>query len=407
MILGRAGIIDALPHRPRLDPACAPSPRSRRAARAAQRIVVTELPYQTSVEAIAAKIAELVDDRRDRRHRATSATSRPGDTTRLVIELKRDANAQVVLNNLYKHTPLQTNFAVNMVALVDGVPRTLNLREALQAYVDHQVEVITRRTRVPPATRRATAAHIVEGLLKALDMIDAIIALIRGSERPTRRRDGADGRAVRVQRDPGRRTSSTCSCAGSTRLERPEAATTSSTSCATTIAELEAILADDAKLRGGHQGRARRDPRQVRRRAAYARSPSTPATSTIVDLIDDEELVVVLSHKGYVKTVAGRRVPHAGPRRPGRARRQARATRTTSTHILTTTAHSYLLFFSNRGRVYRLRAHEIPMKDRTARGTAIVNLLPLQPDEHIQAIIDTRDLRGRRVPVLRHQQRAW
>src|SRR6202166_2723493 len=145
-----------------------------------QRILVSQLPFQTSVEAIGAKIGALVNDRRIEAIRAVTDLS-AGDTVGLVIDLKRDANAQVVLNQLYKHTPMQTNFAANMVALVDGVPRLLNLRMALDVYVGHQVEVVTRRSefRLKKARDRA---HIVEGLLRALDSIDAVIALIRGSE---------------------------------------------------------------------------------------------------------------------------------------------------------------------------------------------------------------------------------
>src|SRR3954469_11275599 len=145
-----------------------------------QRIVVSEVPYQTSVEVIGAKIADLVNERKIEGIRNVRNES-AGDSVRLVVELKRDANAQVVLNQLYKHTAMQTNFAVHMLALVDGAPRLLNLRDALQVYIDHQVEIITRRTqhRLQKAQDRA---HIVEGLLKAIDRIDEIIALIRGSE---------------------------------------------------------------------------------------------------------------------------------------------------------------------------------------------------------------------------------
>src|SRR5438105_224035 len=148
--------------------------------RGGQRIVVTEVPYQTSVEVIGQKIAELVNDRRIEGIRDVRNES-SGDSVRLVVDLKRDANAQVVLNQLWKHTPMQTNFPCHMLALVDGVPRLLNLAQALQVYVDHQVEVVRRRTeyRLRKARDRA---HIVEGLIRALDMIDAIVALIRGSE---------------------------------------------------------------------------------------------------------------------------------------------------------------------------------------------------------------------------------
>ncbi len=165
------------------------------------RIAVTQVPYQTSVEVIGQKIAELVNDRKIEGIRDVRNES-SGDTVRLVVELKRDANAQVVLNLLYKHTPMQTNFPVHMLALVDNVPRLLDLKTALAVYIEHQKEIIQRRTefRLRKAKERE---HIVEGLVKALDMIDAIIALIRGRGRRRRRAHRAHGGAVRVHRDPG------------------------------------------------------------------------------------------------------------------------------------------------------------------------------------------------------------
>src|SRR6185295_4006089 len=206
---------------------------------------------------------------------------------RLVIDLKRDANAQVVLNQLYKHTPMQTSFGVIMLALVDGVPKVLNLKEALEHYIAHQIEVITRRTqfRLDKARDRA---HIVEGLLRALDAIDAIIALIRGSE-------SADA-------------------ARSALMAKPYE-----------FSEIQANHILDMQLR----------------RLAH------------LDLIEDEEVVVVLSHKGYVKTVAADAF-----RKQGRGGKGVRGSSLKDEdyveHLLTSTAHSYLLFFSNRGKVYRL-----------------------------------------------------
>ena len=177
-----------------------------------QRIVVSEVPYQTSVEVIGSKIADLVNERKIEGIRDVRNES-AGDSVRLVVELKRDANAQVVLNQLYKHTPMQTNFAVHMLALVDGAPRLLNLRDALQVYIDHQVEIITRRTqhRLQKAQDRA---HIVEGLLKAIDRIDDIIALIRASESADAARQELMSERTASARSR-RTTSSTCSCAAS------------------------------------------------------------------------------------------------------------------------------------------------------------------------------------------------
>jgi DNA gyrase subunit A len=292
----------------------------------------------------------------------------------------------VVLNNLYKHTPLQGSFGVNLVALVDGVPRTLNLAQALSAYVDHQVEVVTRRTesRLRKAKDRA---HIVEGLLKALDMIDLIIELIRGSaDRPAARvglmvapfefsevqanhiLDMTLGRLTRL---------------GRAELEEEMA------KLRETIAELESILADPAKLRGV----IKTELGEVRERFAQPRRAEItydPGEIGTEDLIDDEPLVVTMTKAGYVKTVA------AGTfRTQNRGGRGVRGARLKEEDLVTTvvhaTAHAYLLFFSNMGKVYRLKAHEVPMKERTARGTHIANLLPLAGGERIQALIETRD----------------
>ena len=349
-----------------------------------QRILVSELPFQTSVETIGAKIHDLVNDRRIDGIRAVTDLS-AGDTVGLVIDLKRDANAQVVLNQLYKHTPMQTNFAANMVALVDGVPRMLDLRRALEVYVAHQVEVITRRSeyRLNKARDRA---HILEGLLKALDMIEAIIRLIRGSESAEAAKQAlllvpfefSETQATHILDMPLRRLAA---------LERQKIRDEFD-ELAQTITELEAILGDDVKLRAviKEELTAIRDKYGDDRRTEITTDFSDLAD---LDLIEDEELVVVLSRNGYVKTVQVDqfRVQGRGGKgvRGGNLRDEDYVE-----HLLMTTAHSYLLFFSNRGRVYRLRAHEIPMKDRTARGTALVNLVALQPDEHIEAVIDTR-----------------
>ncbi len=353
-------------------------------ARGGQRIAVTEVPYQTSVEVIGQKIAELVNDRRIEGIRDVRNES-AGDTTRLVIELKRDANAQVVLNQLYKHTPMQTSFAANVLALVDGVPRLLGLVQALQVYIAHQVEVVTRRSEFRLGKAR-DRAHILEGLLKALDAIDAIITLIRGSESAEVAKQAlmvapfefSEVQATHILDMPLRRLAA---------LERQKVRDEFD-ELQNTIAELEAILADEQKLRDviKEEITVIRDKYGDDRRTLITTDFSDIAD---LDLIEDEELVVVLSKNGYVKTVQVDqfRVQGRGGKgvRGGNLREEDYVE-----HLLTTTAHSYLLFFSNRGRVYRLRAHEIPMKDRTARGTALVNLVALQPDEHIEAVIDTR-----------------
>ena len=382
-ILGRAGIIDA--YRTGRG-----SVRMRAKAeivegKTTDEIVVSALPYQVSVSAVASKIADLVDSRQIEGIRDIKNLS-AGEVTKLVIYLKRDANANVVLNNLYKHTPLQSNFPVNMVALVDGIPRTLNLVQALAAYIDHQVVVITRRSeyRLRKARDRA---HIVEGLLKALDMIDAIITLIRGSDDRDAARQGLMAAPFEFSEIQANHildmTLARLTRLGRSQLEEELA------KLRETITELEAILNDQGRLRQvikDEMGEIRAKHATPRR----AEITFDPGDMDNLDLIDDEELVVTMTRAGYVKTVAADAFRTQG--RGGRGIAGAKLKdQDYVERIIHTTAHAYLLFFSNRGKVYRLRAHEIPMKERTARGTAIVNLLSLDPGERIQAIIDTRD----------------
>jgi DNA gyrase subunit A len=354
------------------------------------QIVVTEMPYQTSISATAAKIKELVNDKVVEGIADVNDASAKGET-KLVITLKRDAPGLVVLNNLYKHTPLQTSYAINMVALVDGVPRTLNLLDALRAYVGHQIEVITRRSefRLRKARDRA---HIVEGLIKALDLIDEIIAAIRASADKQAAREALVAAPFEFS-DVQAEHILDMQLSRLTRLGR-EQLDNELAELRETIAELEAILADDAKLRQVIKDELA-DIKEVFATERRSEITLDPGDIDIEDLIDDEELVVTLSHRGYIKTVEADQF-----RRQGRGGRGVAGTKLRDedyvTKILTTTAHAYLLFFSNRGRVYRLKAHEIPKKDRTARGTAIVNLLQLEPEERIQAIIDTRDYETQR-----------
>ena len=338
-----------------------------------------------SPRSVLTRIKELVDSRELDGIRDANDASAKG-LTRVEIELKRDANANVVLNNLYKHTPLQTSFGVNMVALVDGVPRTLNLAQALSAYVGHQVEVIRRRSEF--RLRRARdRAHIVEGLIKALDMIDAIVAAIRASEDrqsaiATLQEERFGFSEVQATHIVDMRLSQLTRL-GRTNLEEELAALRQ------TIAELEAILADEGVLRGvikTEMGEIR-DEFADDRRAILTFDDGDMSAE---DLITDEELVITMTRAGYVKAM-----PASQFRTQGRGGRGVQSARLKEedlvTRIIYTSAHAHLLFFSNRGKVYRLRAYEVPVKERTARGTAIVNLLPLEPDEHIQALIDTRD----------------
>jgi DNA gyrase subunit A len=355
------------------------------------QIVVTEMPYQVSHDAVATRIKELadsgditgVDDVNDETSQKTG--------TRFVIGLKRDANANVVLNNLFKLTQLQTSFAVNMVTLVDGVPRTLNLAQVLTAYLAHQVEVITRRSefRLDKARRRA---HIVEGLLKAMDVIDAVIALVRASDDRAAARTGLMAKPFSFSEEQAEHILD-MRLGQLTRLSRVDLQAEMD-ELRLSISDLEAILADE----GRKKAVIKDELLEIKNQFATPRLAQLTHDAgelSVEDLVDDKELVVVMSQAGYVKTVdAGAfRVQGRGGRGVAGARLKEQDL---VSQVIHTTAHAYLLFFSNRGKVYRLRAHEIPERERTAKGMPIVNLLNLVPGETIQAIIDTREFGAER-----------
>src|SRR4051812_39788189 len=388
-ILGRAGIIDAYrTGRGSVKMRATASIEETRNGRF--QIVVTELPYQISCSAVAGRIQELVDGG-DLEGIADVNDETSGKTgTRLLIKLKRDANANVVLNNLFKLTQLQTSFGVNMVALVDSVPRTLNLAQALHGYIDHQVEVITRRSefRLQKARDRE---HILEGRIKALNVIDEVIALIRASENPEAARDGL--MATFGFSEIQARDILEMRLAQLTRLSRIDLESELA-EVRERITELEAILADEGRLRTVIKDEL----------LAVKEKFATPRVCQIthdigeitdLDLVDDKELVVVMTEAQYVKTVEATAFKTQGRGGRGVAGARLKADDLVR-HVLFTTAHAYLLFFSNRGRVYRLRALDLPERERTAKGMPIVNLLPLQPGETIEAIIDTPDFAGER-----------
>lgn len=384
LVLGRQGIVDAYTSGRgsiKMRSVC----EIEEGSKGASRIVVTELPYQVNKARLAAKIAELVNakvvegiaDLRD------ESSERGG--LRLVIELKRNAVPQVVLNTLYKRTQLQDNFGVNMVALVDSVPRTLNLGQAILAYVAHQVEVIERRARF--RLRKAEErSHVLEGFIIALEHLDEIIRLIRGSADTREARDGlvaqfglSEVQAQHILDMPLRRL---------TALERDKIRE-EHTELQKLIAELKGILDDPSKVRSI----VVEELKELRDRFAddrRTRIVPDEGEFDIEDLIADEDLVVSVSRDRYVKTV-----PLDTYRSQGRGGRGVRGAGLKEgdivQHLLTTTAHSYLLFFSSTGRVYRLKAHEIPKRDRMARGTAVVNVVPMRPEDKVAAVIDMRD----------------
>ncbi|WP_419842425.1 DNA gyrase subunit A [Candidatus Poriferisodalis sp.] len=353
-------------------------------------IVVTEIPYQTSIENIEQKIADavnrkVIDGITELRNESAKGV------TRFVIELRPSAQASVVLNNLWKHTPLQSSFAVNMVALVDGVPRTLSLRDALAAYVGHQIDVVTRRSEHRLAVARARA-HIVEGLLRALGRIDDIIALIRASEdraaalvrlRATPMSFSAEQANHILDMQLGRLTR-----LGRTRLEGELAELTEA------IGELEAILGDDARLRQviiDELTALRAEHHRPRRTEIVA----DPGEIDAEDLIDDEPLVVTLTREGYVKAMSPDIFRTQG--RGGRGVRGALLKEDdVVVRVVLTTAHAWLLCFTNLGRVLRLKAYQLPLLNRGTQGTALVNLLQLTDGERVEAVVEAREFRSDR-----------
>ncbi len=388
-ILGKAGIIDAyrtgrgsVKMRARVEIEESKTGR--------MEIVVTELPYQTSCSSIAARIQELVDGG-DLDGIADVNDASSGGKTNLIITLKRDANANVVKNNLFKMTQLQSSFPINMVALVDGVPRQINLRDALVAYVKHQRDVITRRSqyRLDKAKRRE---HILEGRIKALDVIDAIIALIRASDDVTAARNGLMAAPYEFSEIQANDILD-MQLRQLTRLSRIDLQSELDETRANII-DLQEILDSPERL----STVIRDEILEIRDTFATPRVCELTyddGEMSIEDLVDDKELVIVMTQAQYIKAVSADSFKTQGRGGRGVSGGKMKVDDIVR-HVIFTTAHAHLLFFSNRGKVYRLRTLEIPERERTAKGMPIVNLLPLQAGEQIQAIIDTRDFAGER-----------
>ncbi len=348
-------------------------------------LVVTQLPYQVNPDNLLVRIAELasegkiagISDVRD------DSSSRTG--MRLVIELKRDAVAKVVLNNLFKHTALQDNFSCNMIALVDGVPRTLTLDGFVKYWIAHQIEVIVRRSRY--RLRKAEErAHILLGYLKALDALDEVIALIRASATVDDARTGLmellgvdEIQATAILDMQLRRLAA---------LERQKIIDEYD-ELQVKIADYQDILASETRQR------AIVSEELAEITAKYAderRSVLIPWDGEVTDedLIAEEDVVVTITHGGYAKRT--RTDNYRAQRRGGRGVRGA-ALRGDDVveHFFVTTTHHYLLFFTNKGRVYRAKAYELPDAGRDARGQHVANLLAFQPDESIAQVLDIRD----------------
>jgi DNA gyrase subunit A len=352
-----------------------------------EAIIVTEMPFAVRkggdggvIEKIAdlvgeKKIPEIADirDESDRRG------------MRMVIELKRGVIPKVVLNKLYKHTALQTTFGVNMVALVDGVPRTLSLREIIGHYVDHQRDVIVRRTKYE-LRRAEDRAHVLEGLLIALDNLDEVIALIRGSRDSETARTGLVerfGLTVVQAQAILQLTLSRLTAMEADKIRQEHA------DLLERIKELREILGDEARV----MQVVKDELAEVRE--AYGDERRTEITYAegeidIEDLIADQQMVISITHSGYIKSLplsTYRQQRRGGVGINGMDMKDEDYIE----HLFVTSSHDYLLFFTNRGKIYRSKVYELPEASRTAKGRALVNVLPLREGERVQSVLSTRD----------------
>ena len=345
-----------------------------------QRIVVTELPYMVNKAKLIEKIASLVKEKKiEGISELRDESDRNG--MRICIELKKDVNANVLLNQLYKHTQMQDTFGVNALALVNGEPKVLNLHDMVYYYLEHQKEVITRRTQYE-LNKAKERAHILEGLLKALDHIDEVIQIIRGSE------NGAKAKINLIERfglsDAQAQAIIDMRLKALTGLER-EKLENEYNELMAKIAELQAILNDEKQLLGV----IREELLITKEKFGDARRTDIGFDDediTIEDLIPREDTVIAMTKLGYIK-----RMTIDNFKSQNRGGKGIKGMQTIDEdfieELFMTTTHHYIMFFTNSGRVYRLKGYEIPESSRTARGTAIVNLLQLQPNERITAVI--------------------
>ncbi len=348
------------------------------------RIIVTEIPYQVNKARLVEKIAELV---REKKIDGITDLRDESDRTgmRIVMELRRDVIPKVVLNNLFKHTQMQSTFGVNMLALVNGRPRVLNLRDMIYYYLEHQREIVRKRTEYD--LRQAEArAHILEGLRIALDHIDEIISLIRASQTGEEAREGLMSRYglshdqaqaildMRLQRLTG--------------LER-EKIENEYQELLAKIAEYKAILADEGRI----YAIIREELEEIRTKFADERRTEITFDEDSIedaDLIPVEDVVITLTHSGYIK-----RLPVSTYRSQKRGGRGIQGIGTKDDdfveHLHITSSHDYILFFTNKGKVYRLKCYEIPDLNRTAKGTPIINLIQIEKGERVNAVIPVQD----------------
>lgn len=349
------------------------------------RIVVTELPYQVNKAKLIESIADLVKDKRingisDLR----DESDREG--MRIVIELKRDANPNVVLNLLYKHTKMQDTFGVTMLALVDNEPKILNLKEILSNYIEFQKDVITRRTKFE-LNKAETRAHILEGLRIALDNIDEVINIIRNSNTSEIAKNTlierfklSDKQCQAILEMRLRRL---------TGLERDKIEEEYS-ELMKEIEYLKSILTSEEKLLSVIKEEL------IDIKARYSDERRTKIENNIneidvEDLIQEQEIVITLTHSGYIKRISSD--AYSAQKRGGKGI-QAMSTKEDDfvEHVMVTSTHSDILFFTNRGRVYKLRGYQIPEAGRTAKGTNVINLIPIEPDERIETVLTVNDV---------------
>jgi len=352
-----------------------------------EAIIVTELPYQVKKGGPGGLVEKIADLVREKKISEISDLRDESDRNgmRLVIELKRDALPKVVLNKLYKHTPMQSTFGVNMVALVEGVPRTLNLREVIHHYVQHQREVVVRRTKHELSEKEARR-HVLEGLLIAIENLDAVIELIRAS----RDRDAA--RAGLVEQFSLSVIQAEAILA--LRLSQLTALETDDikqehADVTERIAELRAILGDELRV----LGLIKEELGEVAERFEDDRRTQITASEDeidIEDLIADQQMVITITKTGYIKSLplaTYRKQHRGGVGVTGMDMKDGDYIE----HLFICSTHDYLLFFTNRGKVYRSKVYELPEAQRTAKGRALVNILPLREGERVQSVLSTRD----------------
>src|SRR5437588_255276 len=352
-----------------------------------EAIIVTELPYQVRKGGDGGLIEKIRDLVLDKKISEITDLRDESDRNgmRIVIELKRDAIPKVVLNKLYKHTPMQATFGVHMVALVDNVPRTLSLREMIGHYVDHQREVVVSRTKYE-LRRSEERAHVLEGYLVALENLDEVIALIRGSRDPETARVGLVERfeltVVQAQAILQLTLSRlTALEADKIKLEYND--------LVERIKELREILGDEAKVRD----LIKEELQEISDRYGDERRTEivhAEGEIDIEDLIADQQMVISITHSGYIKSLplsTYRQQRRGGVGVTGMEMKDDDYIE----HLFVSSTHDYLLFFTNRGKVYRLKVYELPEASRTAKGRALVNLLPLREGERVQSVLSTRD----------------